>query len=187
MPKVFDPVFRRRTKKSRQAAPIGDALQVALRQLGLSDQAHRLEIYRAWATAVGPEVAARTEPMSYSRGVLVVKAASAAWQNELTFLKSKIITKINEALGKARIKELRVVGGKVARAEAIADPWTTPSPSGDDKTRAQAAAAVIADPEVRAAFEAAMACARSHRRKAREVARAESLSGEGATRRRPRL
>ena len=43
-----------------------------------------------WENAVGPRVAERTEPLRLERGVLHVRASSAAWANELTMLSEAI-------------------------------------------------------------------------------------------------
>ena len=94
---------------------MSEALTEAFASLGLTDVARRLRIGRAWRQAVGEQIANRTEPETFRRGVLLVKAASAAWQNELVFLREEIILKVNKALGGETVKELKVVTGRVVR------------------------------------------------------------------------
>ena len=140
----------------RKDPPSGmsEALTEAFRSLGLTDVARRLTIARAWRDAVGPQIAGRTEPDTFRRGTLIVKAASAAWQNELVFLREEIIAKVNKALGGDMVKELKIVTGRVhPPVKAEAPPWTKSPPHRDDLAAAKTAGSAIADDDVRATVE----------------------------------
>lgn len=152
--------FRRRARL-RQA---GEVLANTLSRMGLSDQGRRLKIYQAWADAVGPEIAARTEAGAFTRGVLIVKASSPAWQNELTFLRDEIIRRLNRALGSKVVRELKIQSGRLSPAlpedrRAVPHvPLTT-----EELARTQAASLEIQDPEVRGAFQRMMGMAKRGR------------------------
>src|SRR6476646_7469911 len=49
---------------------------------------------RAWHDAVGDRVARRTRPMRLENGVLTVRAATAVWAQELTFLAPAIVQRL---------------------------------------------------------------------------------------------
>ncbi len=156
------PAFVKSKAKPALAGVLG-----LLHKLGLTDQVRKLRISAAWAQAVGPEIAARTEPQSFRRGVLVVRSASAAWQNELTFLKAEIIAKVNEALGgKKAVTDLRVIAGQISRHRAPPPPppWVTARPTAEDLEVAADAAQAIDDPELRKQFERALLLDRRRRR-----------------------
>ena len=53
---------------------------------------------RAWHDAVGDRIARRARPMRLERGVLTVRAATAVWAQELTFVAPTIIARLS-ALG----------------------------------------------------------------------------------------
>jgi hypothetical protein len=53
---------------------------------------------RAWHDAVGDRIARRARPMRLERGVLTVRAATAVWAQELSFVAPTIIARLN-ALG----------------------------------------------------------------------------------------
>ena len=144
---------RRRRKRKLENA--GDAILAALGELGLTDQARRLVIWQAWPRVVGPEIANRTEPEGFSRGVLRVKASSAAWQNELTFHKQEIRDRLNKVLGPGLVKDIKVQSGTVRPREREA-PIVPPRPDDREKALAARAASDIPDAEVRAAFESFM-------------------------------
>jgi len=133
---------------------MSQALTEAFRSLGLTDVARRLTIARACSEAVGPQIASRTEPDTFRRGTLIVKASSAAWQNELVFLRDEIITKVNKALGGDMVKELKIVTGRVhPPSKAEPPPWAKVAPHRDDVAAAKNASSAIADDDVRKTVE----------------------------------
>ncbi len=132
----------------------------ALAKMGLTDQARLLRISQAWRHAVGPEIAARSEPLSFRRGVLVVKMANAAWQNEMTFLKADLLARLNAALGGETVRDIKVTSGAVTpptvpEPESVGEP-----PTPEDQAVAQDAGLAIPDQEVRAVFEKMLLSAR---------------------------
>lgn len=145
---------RRRRRKS-EPLDMGEAMAHALDRSGLTDQARRVRIARAWREAVGETLANRTHPEAFRRGVLIVKAASAAWQNQLTYLRGDLIDRINATLGHELVKDIKVVAGRWARRGT---PETLQQrPLTDDEQHAvDDAAQAIRDPELRSAFEDAM-------------------------------
>lgn len=159
---------RARNRKQRYAPPkqVSHSIFEALEKMGLTDQVRRLRIAQAWSEAVGPEVAARTQPVNFNRGVLVVRGASAAWQNELTFLKGEIIERLNAALGKLIVRDLKVVSGTVQRRDPRADrpAWVEQQPTENDLAVADDAEQPIADPELRQAFRKLLLVDRRARR-----------------------
>lgn len=52
-----------------------------------------------WAEVVGEQMAAATEVLGVSGGILRVSTKSAVWANELTFYKVEILRRLNVALG----------------------------------------------------------------------------------------
>ena len=82
------------------------ALERQIRRLGVT---RRLEGGRAmarWADVVGPQIAARSEPVSFHGGTLTVAVREAAWRQELTLEKERLLTRLNEALGKNVVRDL---------------------------------------------------------------------------------
>lgn len=149
--------MKKQKRGKRRNCPLEDSSNVmyrALRQAGLNDQARRLQIFQCWRGAVGPKIAARTTPEMFRHGVLLVKVANATWQHELTYLKADIITKLNDALGKAMVTELKVIcGHRNAASENPDQGPRIPQPQAQDYAAAAAVSSPITDPSVRAAFE----------------------------------
>lgn len=148
-------------KSSRKGRPsrIDYLLDDALASAGMTDGIDKLRMFMLWEEAVGPSIARKTSPLSYARGVLVVRSVNAAWQNELTYLKNDIVNKVNKLAGKKLVEELKIVGGHYHQEKAkplnITPP--VPKPNDDEYAAAEATSKLIGDPEVREAFQRAMA------------------------------
>jgi len=81
------------------------------------DPDRRLDVYRLWTfweQEVGAAIAARAEPASYRDGLLSVRVTNASWMQELQFLKSTIIERLNRRLGEDRIRDIYFVTGSAA-------------------------------------------------------------------------
>jgi hypothetical protein len=146
---MYKPRFRPKTT----AAPARQVLFHVLRKLGLKSIITRLEMDAAWQQLVGEAMAANTVTYSFTNGVLTVKCSPGAWQNELTFLKESLVTKLNEHFGKQVIKELRIISG------FIPQPLPPPPKRLADSNNTLLAKQLtndLEDPQLRAAFERAI-------------------------------
>lgn len=76
------------------------------RVLGGREMLRKLKEHTApivWAEVVGEQVAAATEVLGVSGGVLRVSTKSSVWANELTFYKADILKRLNNKLGTPRV------------------------------------------------------------------------------------
>ncbi len=76
------------------------------RVLGGREMLRKLKEHTApivWAEVVGEQVAAATEVLGVSGGVLRVSTKSSVWANELTFYKTDILKRLNAKLGTPRV------------------------------------------------------------------------------------
>lgn len=55
-------------------------------------------LLKCWAEVVGTVIAAHTQPLSIQRDVLRVATSSAAWAQNLTFERQRLLVKLNEKL-----------------------------------------------------------------------------------------
>ena len=63
-----------------------------------------------WPAIVGPEVAAHCAPVTFSDGVLTVRAESTAWATQLRLMSSSILGRLETEVGKDAVTELRLQG-----------------------------------------------------------------------------
>jgi hypothetical protein len=61
-----------------------------------------------WAAAVGVRIAERTRPISLESGVLLVRAATSVWANELSLLSETLVARLRAAGVSVRAMRFRV-------------------------------------------------------------------------------
>jgi len=110
----------------------------------------------AWPTAVGETVARHAWPLRIGRdGTLHVATSSATWAFELDRLSIEILGRLEAGLGAGQAPtKLRFAVGPVPEpmapaVDASTQPESTPTPTPEEVQRAEAAAAVIDDPDLR--------------------------------------
>jgi len=67
------------------------------------------EVQRAWPEAAGEAFAGQSEPVAERDGVVTVACASAVWAQELDLLSERVVTALNEQLGRPAVRRLRAV------------------------------------------------------------------------------
>ena len=95
--------------------PLAEALASYLQKQGLVKRMQQAGIVEDWATLVGPQIAAVTEPVSVTAdGVLRVRVASAAWAQELSLMAPRVLARLNDGR-KGRVREIRRIAGPLGR------------------------------------------------------------------------
>lgn len=107
MPK--EGMTRRKSQKHLQS--IGDVLLPILKKRGMASKIEEIAIRKLWLKAVGPQIAAQTQPDSLRNGTLFVKTVSSVWVQQLHFMREEILNQLNKLSGKKLIKEIRFVVG----------------------------------------------------------------------------
>ena len=85
------------------------ALNTALKRGGLDKAARQNKALFLWNDVVGKSVAKNCTPEGVKHGVLIVRASTPVWRNEIAIKKKEIIEKLNKKLGKETIKDMRVL------------------------------------------------------------------------------
>ena len=65
------------------------------------------EVWRLWDEAVGEPIAQNARPAAFKGKLLIVHVSSSTWIHQLQFLKNDMITKLNAAVGKPLIEEIK--------------------------------------------------------------------------------
>lgn len=92
-------------KKLKNVEKIGTILPKLLTNLGLKIGIEQHKALFIWNRIVGKTIAPHTTPAWIKHGILFVSVDDSIWQQELEFLKSQILVKLNEHLedGKLRV------------------------------------------------------------------------------------
>lgn len=88
---------------------IGGPLADLLRSLGLEKPMEGWEAVECWPETVGERVAAHAKAVNFRDGVLFVEVDTAAWMNELAYLRRRMVNDLNEKLGRKTVTEIRLV------------------------------------------------------------------------------
>ena len=81
---------------------------------------HAYRVWTFWDEEVGEAIAQHAQPAGFHSGVLSVCVDSAAWMQELQFLKEGLREQLNRRLGEPLIRDVYFVSGSVSRAPARA-------------------------------------------------------------------
>ena len=81
-------------------------LNATLRKLGLEKKIKECAILSFWNEVVGESIALHTRPIKVYDGRMTVLVESPSWTQELTFLKNKILERLNKSMGKEIIKDI---------------------------------------------------------------------------------
>lgn len=85
---------------------VGDVLRQTLQEQGMTDRLYETKAEALWSRVVGEELAAQTSRPSVYKGKMTVYVRNASLRHELNMSRSKIVSIINEMLGREVIKEL---------------------------------------------------------------------------------
>jgi predicted nucleic acid-binding Zn ribbon protein len=91
--------------------PIGAALEQLLAGRRWGERLTGATASQRWAEIVGPDLAARCEPVRLAGGTLVVRAESQVWATQLKYMLPHLAEKANEVLGEGRVRDIRLVVG----------------------------------------------------------------------------
>ena len=100
---------------------IGTILEGTLRALEIDVPLKAYSIWGAWKEIVGESIAIHAQPHSIQNHILFIHVSHSTWIQQLQFLKSTLLEKINTFLGEPLIQDIRFKLGKISP--------TLPSPS----------------------------------------------------------
>jgi len=98
---------------SDEFEPLGRVLEKAIRDFRKSADLELTQIWEHWDRAVGEAVAENAQPAAFKGHILVVHVISSTWIHQLRFTKDEMILKLNQALGKELVREIKFKTGAV--------------------------------------------------------------------------
>ncbi|MBW1708298.1 MAG: DUF721 domain-containing protein [Deltaproteobacteria bacterium] len=101
-------------RPSNDLTSIGKIISSSLKNgfLGLAQEVGK--VFEIWPGAVGPLVAAHSQPDSIQDGRLTVLVESSVWIDRLNYSKAEFIEKINNAAGAPLVQEIIFKVGSVS-------------------------------------------------------------------------
>ena len=99
--------MREKKESNKEAAPIGELVGKLLGKYRQESDQELTKIWDLWAGTVGGPIAENTRPAAFKGKILIVYVSSSTWMQQLQFLKKDIIEKVNNALGKDLVEEIK--------------------------------------------------------------------------------
>jgi hypothetical protein len=127
------------------------ALPAVLRDLGPNAQADEAIVIAAWKRCAGEMLNARTQPLEFFEGRLVIAVEDQTWRGQLEAMSPQMVARLNSILGDGTVSfiEFRI------EASAIQRHWRSklePGAIGDVEPSIGAAAGAISDEGLRKRF-----------------------------------
>jgi len=97
-------------RDGRDPALLGDQMDRLLVDRGWNVDVAVGSVMGRWPAIVGTDVAEHCTPVTFSEGVLTVRADSTAWATQLRLMSSSILGRLETEVGKDTVAELRVQG-----------------------------------------------------------------------------
>jgi predicted nucleic acid-binding Zn ribbon protein len=94
----------------RDPSLLGDQMDRMLLDRGWNVDVAVGSVMGRWPVIVGTDVAAHCTPVTFSEGILTVRADSTAWATQLRMMSSSVLGALETEAGKDVVTELRVLG-----------------------------------------------------------------------------
>jgi predicted nucleic acid-binding Zn ribbon protein len=85
-------------KRFTHITPLGTALGNAMSEFGLERDLKQQEGFVRWEELVGTAIANYAQPSKLHQGKLWIRVTNAVWRQELMFMRTELIAKINAGL-----------------------------------------------------------------------------------------
>ncbi len=114
------------------------------------------EVFTFWEKAVGKDIARHARPAKFRGKVLWLDVSDSIWMQQLQFLKTTLLAKINSQFDSVEVEDIRFQL-QLPKQEESVEPRVPlrqpgPGPTGEDARRFQESLAEIDDPELREAM-----------------------------------
>lgn len=94
-------------KKRKEFIHIGNVVHNVMQAYRDNSDAGLMQVWQVWNRIVGEAVAKNAQPAAFKGDLLLVHVSSSPWIQQLQFLKQDIISKLNQALAKESVKEIK--------------------------------------------------------------------------------
>jgi len=86
---------------------IGGIIAGVLKTYRRESDADLVHVWQVWDDVVGEVIAGNAKPAAFKGKILLIHVSSSTWIHQLQFLKQEMISKLNQALGKTLVGDLK--------------------------------------------------------------------------------
>ncbi|MFW6085264.1 MAG: DciA family protein [Gemmatimonadota bacterium] len=103
--------MKRMKRKNEDPKMVGGIVESALAELGIAERVKRAEVVAGWRELVGPRIAEVAQAVGVKGETLFVAVESAAWRNELSLMRPRLLAKLNAGRSEGRIERIVFLQG----------------------------------------------------------------------------
>ncbi len=100
-------------RNRKEFVHIGDIIDKAIKNYRIESDEGLSHVWSLWNDLVGEAIAKNAQPAAFKGKLLLVHVTSSTWMHQLQFMKEEIKAKVNNALGKNLIEEIKFKIGSV--------------------------------------------------------------------------
>ena len=100
-------------KQTKDVVHIKSVMNKVLKAYRHDSDEELTKVWSLWDRAVGETISKHTRPEAFKGKLLLVNVTSSTWMHHLQFQKNTIIKKVNEALGKELVEEIKFKIGPI--------------------------------------------------------------------------
>jgi predicted Zn-ribbon and HTH transcriptional regulator len=126
-----------------------DWVQEILGKYNLSEEFRDQQLLLRWDRVIGDQLRPLTRAVRFAHGILTIEVVSPSVAQELSFLKERYITRLNDLSGEPILREIRFVPGRFQRTSQR-KPITLGS---EERDKAHTLFSSLPDPHLRRSFE----------------------------------
>jgi len=98
---------KRTSHRGSGPVPVSVAIRDLTHRLGIVKTLSEYDVLTSWDVIVGEQIARVAKPERFENGTLYVAVGSAPWRAELSMRRIEIVERINGAVGRKVVKEIR--------------------------------------------------------------------------------
>ena len=95
-----------KSKRTFKEQGVSEVLKVFIAQNNLSVGLDKLDVVASWKRMMGSGLLNYTDSVEFNKGVLIVRLNSSVMREELTHNHSKIVSQLNENLGRDLVERI---------------------------------------------------------------------------------
>jgi predicted nucleic acid-binding Zn ribbon protein len=97
----------KRMQRKAKFVHIGHVLEDVLKNYRRETNTDLVRVWHVWDGVMGEVIAQNARPAAFKGRLLLVHVTSSTWIHQLQFLKYEMVAKLNDALGKNLIEDLK--------------------------------------------------------------------------------
>lgn len=97
--------------KRNEPSPLAALLDAIRARPGWAARLEGARIHVCWVEIAGDQLARHAEPVRLAGGVLVVRAVSPAWAEQVRYLAGDLARQANDVLGPGSVRQVTVITG----------------------------------------------------------------------------